>query len=249
MKEGRKKREIDSWLSGEKNILVATSAVSLGVDNKNCDFAVHLGASSSISNWIQETGRCGRKGQNSFCITFYDSSYSYKKICYQLEEAMQRKEFVSCKIVSGNTMVQGNNRLMVHFKVIQQRMCYQELICKWVDGNYGKGICGKCSNRTEGFLHYVEWFNIIKNLTIKLNRLDDSRKFCVLTIAKIFCGHRSNLTKRFGRIVKYDGFGILMGIQIQFVIEEIMFLIIEKKLTIHYEYEKVTIEIKSLEFR
>ncbi|CAH0393884.1 unnamed protein product [Bemisia tabaci] len=46
-----------SWIAGNPRFIIATSAISLGVDSERCIRTVHFGQASSIYNLIQETGR------------------------------------------------------------------------------------------------------------------------------------------------------------------------------------------------
>ncbi|CAH0384067.1 unnamed protein product [Bemisia tabaci] len=48
---------LDSWSAGEVRVMVATSAISLGVDNAHCIGTVHFGHPSTVYNFIQESGR------------------------------------------------------------------------------------------------------------------------------------------------------------------------------------------------
>jgi len=68
-----KKQERD-MLSGEKHIIVATSALSMGVDVPNVDLVIHFNMPLSMADYYQMAGRAGREGQHSRSILFYNQT-------------------------------------------------------------------------------------------------------------------------------------------------------------------------------
>lgn len=70
---GNKKGERD-MLSGKKHIIVATSALAMGVSIKNVDLVIHYNMPLSISDYYQMSGRAGREGQKARSILIYNNS-------------------------------------------------------------------------------------------------------------------------------------------------------------------------------
>lgn len=51
---------------------VATIAYGMGVNCKNVTRVIHFGPSSTVEAYVQESGRCGRQGQQSYAILLYN---------------------------------------------------------------------------------------------------------------------------------------------------------------------------------
>ncbi len=60
MDKQEKSENQDSFISGETQIMVATSAFGMGVDKKDVRMVIHYEISDSLENYIQEAGRAGR---------------------------------------------------------------------------------------------------------------------------------------------------------------------------------------------
>jgi len=60
MDKREKSENQDSFINGETQIMVATSAFGMGVDKKDVGVVIHYEISDSLENYIQEAGRAGR---------------------------------------------------------------------------------------------------------------------------------------------------------------------------------------------
>lgn len=77
---------------GKIRLLVATVAFGMGVNAPNIHYSIHWGCSDSIDSYMQESGRCGRDGKQSFAILYYSKrQLSQKKVdgSYVLSEDMR----------------------------------------------------------------------------------------------------------------------------------------------------------------
>ena len=67
-----KVRNQNSFMNGETQVMVATSAFGMGVDKKDVGLVVHYDISDSLENYVQEAGRAGRDPQmQAECYVLY----------------------------------------------------------------------------------------------------------------------------------------------------------------------------------
>jgi len=60
MERQEKTENQDAFISGDVQIMVATSAFGMGVDKKDVGMVIHYEISDSLENYVQESGRAGR---------------------------------------------------------------------------------------------------------------------------------------------------------------------------------------------
>ena len=65
----------NSFMLGETQVIVATSAFGMGVDKKDVGLVVHYDISDSLENYVQEAGRAGRDPEmQAECYVLYSDS-------------------------------------------------------------------------------------------------------------------------------------------------------------------------------
>lgn len=75
MESAEKVSNQNAFISGEVQVIVATSAFGMGVDKKDVGLVVHYDISDSLENYIQEAGRAGRDPQmQADCYVLYGDS-------------------------------------------------------------------------------------------------------------------------------------------------------------------------------
>ena len=92
----REKKAEKAILAGKKHVIVATTALSMGVDIRNVDLVIHFDLPKSLEEYYQQAGRGGRDGQHSRSILLYDPTdfhRNYGLLC-QITNKEARKRAV-----------------------------------------------------------------------------------------------------------------------------------------------------------
>ncbi|HBE45997.1 hypothetical protein SPIROBIBN47_130043 [uncultured spirochete] len=86
------RNEIESWFQkAEDAVLVSTNAYGMGVDKKNIRTVIHTGLPDSAEAYIQEAGRGGRDGKDSFAVLIHNIAERAGPVGSDLPLQEQRK--------------------------------------------------------------------------------------------------------------------------------------------------------------
>lgn len=79
-RESRRKLQHE-FTTGKIDVLIATVAFGMGIDKSNIRSVLHAHAPSSLENYVQEIGRAGRDGEESYCRILYNPYDYYDLRC------------------------------------------------------------------------------------------------------------------------------------------------------------------------
>ena len=74
LSNGERKRNEQAFMSGERRIMVATSAFGMGINKSDVRLIIHYNLPLSIIDYYQQAGRAGRDGSRARCILLYRKS-------------------------------------------------------------------------------------------------------------------------------------------------------------------------------
>lgn len=132
MKNDKREKAQQDFISGKTKIMVATNAFGLGIDKPDIRLVVHASLPLSIDGYIQEIGRAGRDGEKSKCVLIYaDSDF------FQNERILK---------IGDEQSVKRKLKGLAHLKkFVNTQKCLWRFIEKYF-GESKKDSCKKCCN-------------------------------------------------------------------------------------------------------
>lgn len=96
----------NDWLKGKFPVMVATNAFGMGIDKPDVRYVVHTQPPHNLENYIQEAGRAGRDGNDSWAILLWNTAMAEEQM-RMLKQSFPPREFIR----------EVYDRLCAHFSV------------------------------------------------------------------------------------------------------------------------------------
>jgi ATP-dependent DNA helicase RecQ len=113
LKADQKKLMYDDWISGKTKIMVATKAFGVDIDFAKIRLVIHNGHSASLLDYAQETGRAGRDGNRSRCITIFNERNCQRFIDLQQNEEKTEDVQRMCNFLKVQFIMQNAKGVIV----------------------------------------------------------------------------------------------------------------------------------------
>ena len=91
MSHTERKTVQESWTRGDYPVIVATNAFGMGIDKPDVRCVIHNNVPLSPHAWLQEFGRAGRDGKQSYARIYFDTRQLIDHALIMLDELTKRK--------------------------------------------------------------------------------------------------------------------------------------------------------------
>lgn len=93
MEPREKKRNQDKFMSGEVDVIVATTAFGMGIDKDDVGLIIHYNISASLEDYVQEAGRAGRNpDMKAECFILFNNDDVDKHFQYLTQTKLSQSE-------------------------------------------------------------------------------------------------------------------------------------------------------------
>ena len=142
LKSEERSKNQDEFLSGKKQVIIATNSFGMGINKSDVRFVLHYNIPQSLEGYYQEAGRAGRDGKRAECILLFN--WEDVKICdYFIQSGAKKIRNEELSKIYRQREEESLNRMILY---CVSGDCLRSYMLGYFGEEYDKVFCDNCSN-------------------------------------------------------------------------------------------------------
>lgn len=161
-----KQNQLALFQNSSQAIMVATIAFGMGVDKKDIRYIVHLDTPGRLDQFVQESGRVGRDGQEAHSYIFFQPAPFFQFNFWRIQKA---QALLFPELIEDLKMMA---------KFLNSQTCFNKFITDFFEeqDNPDCGYCSRCQNQSKESVSSDDFLKVLSCIA----RLEDAATSKVL---------------------------------------------------------------------